>query len=262
MTKKLGKSFFFTFNTNILSVQIGSDKDMLALEFHQEKDEKQVFRFIDLHDSKMEPLELTLAEKGLLQLVYLYKDWAIFYRYSNLQNPTADEILCLNILQKRIAWRASEVKFNSGCQSIIEVQREGALAYFDLINQKDVNKSEFRMISDSTIAQEIPNRYLERGQHFKTVGEFLKKIVDVEAVKVCDYLESNNSIIISYYIYDGDRLTNYLLVCDSDGKEILLHECIFGGREKVSNERFFVVGDQLIFIKNENEIRGYVFSEE
>ncbi|MEO9873108.1 hypothetical protein [Ekhidna sp.] len=93
--------------------------------------------------------------------------------------------------------------------------------------------------------------YEHGSEYFKTVAEFL----GLELPLSCEYLEWNDKIIISYYLRSDNGFDRYLLLLRDGMKEwkIKQDESMKG----FSSGAFFVVGDQLIFIKDRNEVCVY-----
>jgi hypothetical protein len=72
---------------------------------------------------------------------------------------------------------------------------------------------------------------------------------------VIDYLEKRPYIIFSYYIYEQDKIAEYLLIV-TDRKERILHEKLSEGREGTGQSTMLLRGEILVYLKNNNEFTG------
>lgn len=132
------------------------------------------------------------------------------------------------------------------------------------IDQNDpTNKVLYRLTKDesievtvpitSTAASSIiqPTIYEPTSDYFKTVGDFL----GLDLPCSCEYLEWSNKIILSYYLRSGKVFDRHLLVL-RDGKK-LIKEVQDAEMKGFASGSFFVLNNQLIFVKNRNEIFVY-----
>ena len=96
-----------------------------------------------------------------------------------------------------------------------------------------------------------PNIYEQGSDYHKTVAEFLA----LELPLSCEYLEWNDKIIISYYLRAGNEFDRHLLLLKKGAKEWKIRQ---DNRMKgFSLGAFFVFNNQLIFIKDRNEVCVY-----
>ncbi|MEP1032750.1 hypothetical protein [Ekhidna sp.] len=96
-----------------------------------------------------------------------------------------------------------------------------------------------------------PSIYEHGSDYYKTVAEFLALDLPLS----CEYLEWNDKIIISYYLRSGNDYERNLLLLQNANKEWkVLQDSQMKG---FSPGAFFVFRDQLIFIKDRNEVCVY-----
>lgn len=120
---------------------------------------------------------------------------------------------------------------------------------YNLVNNK---REEFKEAPDF-----LPNRidepmlYEYDTQYHKMVCEFLGLSLPLS----CEYLEKEDYIIISYYLRSKDGFDRYLLVIE-DGEKLWKMEQDRGLKGFASGS-FFVIKNQLIFVRNQNEICFY-----
>ncbi len=71
-----------------------------------------------------------------------------------------------------------------------------------------------------------------------------------------DYAECKNLLLISYYIYVESELANYLAIFDSQG-QVVLHQAMALRVEGLGLDTFFILNNQLIFVKDKTQLQGY-----
>lgn len=93
-----------------------------------------------------------------------------------------------------------------------------------------------------------PSIYEHGSSYHKTVGDFLALELPVS----CEYLEWNDKIIISYYLRSGNGFDRFILLLQDGEKvwKVKQDEEMRG----FSSGSFFVFQEQLIFIKDRNEV--------
>lgn len=96
-----------------------------------------------------------------------------------------------------------------------------------------------------------PSIYEYGSRYHKTVSDFLS----LELPHSCEYFEWNDKIIISYYLRSGNAFDRYLLLLAHGVKEWKI--CQDTQMKGFAPGAFFVFQDQLIFIKDQNEVCVY-----
>lgn len=120
------------------------------------------------------------------------------------------------------------------------------------------NLFEYKSKKDNKITNTevlLPIHYLNEDAHFKTFKEFILQKKGYEAVHSVEYLEINNKLLISYYLYEGKQLTNCLLLLNSEGDllyEVELDQELSG----IGYGTFFVINNVVYFIKNKTTLIG------
>lgn len=96
-----------------------------------------------------------------------------------------------------------------------------------------------------------PHIYEHGSEYHKTVAEFLA----IDLALSCEYLEWDDKIIISYYLRSDNGFDRYLLLLQNGEKvwKVKQDEQMKG----FSSGSFFVFQEQLIFIKDRNEVCVY-----
>lgn len=97
----------------------------------------------------------------------------------------------------------------------------------------------------------LPQIYLHGTEHHQTVAKYLKKQLPLS----CEYLEWNGHVIISYYLRLENKFERHLLILkDGLTKAELLQDREVKG---FSPGAFFVIDEQLIFIREQHEVCFY-----
>jgi hypothetical protein len=114
-------------------------------------------------------------------------------------------------------------------------------------------------ISDNFSSQSYrhlqPIHYTEQNEYFPAIHRFLYRLLNVDIQKGVDYLEYKDKIIISYYLYQENKLWNYLLVVNNR-KEVLLNELLTES-EGLGLGTFTVKPEILLYVKNKSQLHGY-----
>jgi hypothetical protein len=96
-----------------------------------------------------------------------------------------------------------------------------------------------------------PSLYENGTEYHKMVSDFLGLALPLS----CEYVEWNDKIIISYYLRSDDAFDRFLLLLDNGKKEWKLHQD--QKMKGFSPEAFFIHDNELIFIKDLNEVCIY-----
>lgn len=113
-------------------------------------------------------------------------------------------------------------------------------------------------IDSPNIQNQIPNpetvNFLSSEEtYFAEIASFISKYTPLSPSNCCEYLETENHIIVSYYVSNEKKLDNYLLVTTTDGTEEL-HICISEGLKGVAAGTFLVSKGLLSFVKDNYEL--------
>lgn len=98
----------------------------------------------------------------------------------------------------------------------------------------------------------MPNRYETQDIYFDVLSAFLEKIVRVRGPIAVDYLEANPYLVFSYYLYDHEKVAQYLLIVDRT-KQIIYHERLGENRQGVGRDTIIWKADSLVCLRNSNE---------
>lgn len=115
---------------------------------------------------------------------------------------------------------------------------------------------EFEIYSDSQDLKsnlDIPNRYLEGSDHFKSVARFIENQISQKVVSAIDYLETGDLMIVSYYLYESKGMNLVLSIFDLEG-QILFEEILDRNLQAIGTESFSLSEESLYFVQNRSNL--------
>ena len=160
----------------------------------------------------------------------------------------------------------AEVKKGIASQwSQLEGVRSSNLYFVEYLDRQDPTKQRYLQLDwdtgETTVIQEsfewisntlaYPYIYDHGSDYFKTVMDFLS----IDSPLSCEYFEWDDKIIISYYLRSDTKFDRYLILL-KEGKKVWKIKQD-DGMNGFSSGSFFVFQDQLIFIKDLNEVCIY-----
>jgi Domain of unknown function (DUF4905) len=238
--------------------------DYCVLEIRDESRRQVSFSCINLLTANILWKNISPEKSWWLSLVGVFDEYLFLHKYSSNQKPEPEGLLILNVqtgetIEKLDNW----IFFNF---------HENVLTVYQLENNQPVYQNRLLpsiKLSVETTAWQLSTtqqfnnstseisvtHYPEDSPHFPTIYKFLYRLLNIDVVKAVDYLEINNKIIISYYIYNNKLFQNYLLVTNRE-RQILLNDLI-SETEGIGIDTFSVKSDTLLYVKNENQFIGY-----
>jgi Domain of unknown function (DUF4905) len=222
---------------------------------------------------KPEPKGLLILNIWTGEVIQKVDDW-IFFNWKVAQSTFFESTTTLDIppapLQRGISANAisnlkvskgdilvgniENININNYQQNILTLYKldEHNLPVYQEIILKNLGDKSFK----ANLSQNSsPTHYPEDSPHFPAIFNFLYRLIGIEAQKGVDYLEIDNKIVISYYIYSNNLFQNYLLVIIHD-RQILLNDLI-AITEGIGIDTFTLQSDTLLYVKNENYFVGY-----
>jgi len=200
--------------------------ERLVLEVRQQDQKRVSFWVLD-----------TISKKWLWEEVEFEESW-----WLNLHAISEDKIF-LNYFTD---------KSNPDSKKIIEVD----IAKMEVTDElKEVPSSNSEKLKPNNLLIS-PLHYTEGNPHFDTVKLFIKRIKNHDILKAVDYMEHDNKVYISYYIYHERKMDNFLLVVDENGC-VIIDEKLGDNLNSVGLGTFFTYSNTLITVKNKTEILIY-----
>jgi hypothetical protein len=264
--KKLQKLFSHQFSQNIWRIlsDPDPDSDLWAIELRDAKQKKVSFALVDL---SVPELKWHTAPEGTDWWISLtsFSDGRLFlhnYRHTDVPEPTdlymvaaengeTQWVLPNHLLVKRLNMTEIEVAVKTGegfrygrCNAETGI----IVTYDDNIEQEQ----------DEIILGE-PVRYREGNKYFDRLAAFIVEHTGGGHKPICiDYLEKRPYLMFSYYIYEQEKMAEYLLIVTS-GAELLLHERLSDNREGIGQSTMLLKGSKLVYLKNNNEFSSLTF---
>ncbi|MDI9865112.1 hypothetical protein QM480_12300 [Flectobacillus sp. DC10W] len=215
--------------------------------------------------------------KKLFAFTFQEKIWNIqlgeHHLVAELRNETLRkvELICIDLVHAVLIWKQAS-PINTWWQSLGKLNNNLVeLIEFSEETKPQVTQKHYLNILTGELTEYIPQvpdnfssqtyrylqpvHYTEQNEHFPAIHRFLYRLLNVDIQKGVDYLEYKDKIIISYYLYQENKLWNYLLVVNNR-KEVLLNELLTES-EGLGLGTFTVKPEILLYVKNKSQLHGY-----
>jgi hypothetical protein len=194
--------------------------------------------------------------------IYVFVDNIIVFQiFNDSQNIEARSLFGFEISKMEAVWSVDNVNILGLSRQFLKLKSRGAENEFFGINittgeeiELDSEKIDQKNVSNGII---LPFHYTEENPYFQSVKHFLAEFADLKLVGACDYLEYNGLILISAHEKLEQNLSNTLYVFDEMGN-LLLKEVLAEQSKGLAADTFYIVNEQLIFVKEKREIKGYL----
>lgn len=107
---------------------------------------------------------------------------------------------------------------------------------------------------ENNFSFQVPQHYEEGQDYFKDFQSFFQQQFNEKIAKGIDYLEGEDKLLFSYYLYDNGW-KNYLRVCNLAFDTILLEQIAEG--DTIGYQTFTLLNEQLIFVKDKLKLKIY-----
>lgn len=238
-------------------------KNQWALELREITEKKVSFALIDLDADELK--WISAPE---------YIDWwtsmtafsgnRIFlhhYRYPDLPEPT--DLSALSVNDGEIVWTLANyvfVRTLDGEEIEVAGRTGDGFKYAVCLAE---NGRVLQEQSSSEISNEIilkqPVRYKEGDNYFGELSAFLQATHNIHNPLCIDYLDRRPYMMFSYYIYEQDKVAQYLLMINKE-KEVLLHEQLSKGRDGVGQSTILLKDSTLVYLKGNTEFKSLKLS--
>ncbi|HEY8401417.1 MAG TPA: DUF4905 domain-containing protein [Cytophagaceae bacterium] len=236
---------------------------IIALELRSGETREVEFAAIDVFVGNMLWKGNPASENWWPGLKQVINGLLIIQGYKEAQQPEPKGIWVLGAANGQLLWNNDSAVLMAGNAEELILQTSGEEKKYVKVDPhsgtiiEEIANGEHIPFIVPAKASVLPSgHYTSENIYFQRLAEFVKIITGLEPVKAIDYLEVNNYIIISFYIYNNGKLNNELLVSDQDG-QILFRELIGEELSGVGLETFFVFNNRLVFIKNKKELMIY-----
>ena len=260
------KVFSHTFLQNIWRIVPHPDPDIneWAVELRESSEKKVSFAIIDL---SVPALRWQVTPEGADWWTSLtaFSNHHIFlhnYRYPDLPQPT--DLLAVSATEGNLAWVLPNYVLvrTLGGEELEVATQKGDKFHYANCNARTGALSVASEESKQPVSEIIlkqPVRYKEKNIYFEKLAAFLSEILGISTPVCIDYLDERPYMMFSYYIYEQEKIVQYLLIV-TDKREIIFHEQLSEGRDGVGESTMLMKNGILVYLKNNNEFSSLTFS--
>jgi hypothetical protein len=185
----------------------------------------------------------------------LYGDQAIIQYFPNDQNPEEKVIIKYDLSKNVTNWEHANVDYVAIVgNGVVFRDTNGYYLLNDHNELSELNPSQIQEIGTDQFG--YPSFFDQDEIEFKEMAALVEKFTGDTAQLGVEYLEYNQYILLSYFVIDGIKFNNYLIVLDSAGK-IALHKKINGEMKGLGRDTFFILAEKLIFVSNKTTLNVY-----
>lgn len=210
----------------VWNMLLNADNNWLVMEVRDHASKKVSFWILDIITRKWIWEDVEFEESWWLNLLATKQGNVYFNYFPDEKNPDSKKIIVVDVKALEVIEETDTYAFE-GKQEVLKNNQVQSPLY-----------------------------YVEDSDHFVTVRKFINQRYNHDIIKAVDYLEQGSKVFISYYLYAGEKMDNYLLVMDAVG-EALIHEKIDDELDTIGMATFFTFADYLITVKNKTEVLIY-----
>ncbi|WP_158281269.1 DUF4905 domain-containing protein [Dyadobacter jejuensis] len=236
---------------------------------------------VELRDPATKQVSFAALDTGLQKVLWEvsppYSDWwssltamsgdQVYihdYRYPEIPEPT--DLRALSLLDGSSLWElANQVLVEPLEKPWLKVagrQGRGGVPKYSVVDANTGAYSPFKEESLTVpkgLALQAPVLYKDGEPYFEPMKAFIATMTDGHSAISIDYLEWNPFMMFSYYIYQQEKLIQFLLVVNKS-KELIFHEQISAPSDGIGQATMLMKEDLLVFLKNKNEFSSLKFS--
>lgn len=261
-------SFSKLFAGSIWKILADDDKGILFIESREGDKRKAVFSAIDIQSKKVLWHDQSILDPWWSSLKVAEGGKLLIIKFNDPDMPEQRGFSVVDGVTGKLKWGREEAQvMHTEADGIIVSEAAGEESKYQKLDWntgatlREISVKElfstFNKKAQQTTLVNYPFHFEEENSFFVKIQEYIEIIAKQKAVRMIEYLEKGDKVLISYYIYEEDKLTNYMLVADEKGA-LLLHEKMRAGLTGIGMDTFFVLKDQLIIVKNNNELQTYV----
>ena len=184
------------------------------------------------------------------------------YRYPELPEPT--DLSALSRETGDLVWTLPNyVLVRALDDPYIEVAgRQGdAFKYLKCdVERGEIIPGDYSFENEGKVIFKQPERYIDGNIYFGRLSAFLQTNFNVNNPICIDYLDRRPYMVFSYYIYEQDKIAQYLLIVTDKGKS-LIHEMLSDERDGVGQSTILLKGSTLVYLKNSTEFKSLKLSQ-
>lgn len=171
----------------------------------------------------------------------------ITQRFSDQNNPNAVEVFCFDWEKDEPSYAQINTQILDHGDSWLELPHPnfiGKTMIIDLDSNQALGEKPSRQEDENNTI--FPTAYSDQSEYFAWFQKLLSK-ENLEIKKSCEFLKHGNKLIVSCYVIEEKKVSNYLCIFDSKG-QLLDKFLLASGLKGIGKDTFFVCLDQLIFV--------------
>lgn len=238
------------FKSPIWRMEIDTVSDMILLETRDQSDKKVHFSSISLETGKIHFETLETEERWLAGIKTAHNGVLLLHNYQSESGPAHKALIAIDERTGEVLWR----DFNSAFDQLTV---NGPLLYDTRFQPKklmltDIHTGATQRLYEPSIDLEF---VYELGFPETVSDEFALSLhLPVHPLEnTVQYLEHNNRIIVSLHAITGDELQQHLYLMR--GTDVIYHDLLATGIQKLQPESFIVHKDQLIYLVNHSQLK-------
>ncbi len=249
-SKAKGQEKSYCFKGQIWNSCLDTEKDLLIVETRDADAFQCWFYTIDLKKNKL-LCEFQLEEEcWWVGLKYAFDGNFVLYTYEDEKSPISKGVIIVDATRGIVRWKNEDYSFLDGQGNQIcvrDTKEENNLT----VSMESGRLVTFQELPDNKMVQ-TPMRYLPETDYFNETAELIKLVTDNVATESIEYLEHNNYLFISYYIYNELKQENHLLILTSKGLFVKEY-CLSNHTKGIGFGDFVVYKNLLLFaVDNQN----------
>jgi hypothetical protein len=259
----LQKLFSHTFSDHIWRMLPHPTQNLWVVELRKINEKKVGFGLIDLDKSELRwnvmPIELDWwsSMTGFSgEQIFFH-----FYRYPEIPEPT--DLAAFSVVDGRFLWiLPNHILVRTLQDGLIEVATKTMSGTVFKICDGSTGAilseaSSFEAIGDAGIKS--PFRYTKENAYFEKLSQYLNQILEISDPICIDYLDHKPFMVFSYYLYDHDKVIQYLAIV-TENSEVVLHEQLTEGRSGIGDSSILLKESNLIYLTNSNQFSSLKLS--
>ncbi len=261
----LEPAFSYTFSGQIWRVLADVSAPLLSIEIRQ-PDHRVSFAVLNVATRQLLWKDFVPPERWWSSSALLHHGVLLLQTFPDGQNPDPRGLWAIDAYTSRILWTNPEkqlLNLYTDTQILTRNVKENIDTYavLELENGQVIEISPEMLYSGNRTETRnrlfFPVHYPADSPYVENIAGFLSEKLKVLPEKVFDYLEYNQYIVISYYIYSGKELENFLVVFDTHSHVLRLHSRLATQRTGIGKDTFFIFDQLLFFVHEQTTFLGY-----
>lgn len=258
-------AFVLGFTGTIWRVLPDPDGSILVAEILEKETHQKSFAAIDIRNGSLLWQQWMCTEYPLAAAVALNRGTLYLQALSNGQPPRAEALIAVDIQSQSILWKRPKASWAGIAAEGVAVTETGyeQLRHLVLDSQDGAIRREISLLEigvclkEETSSGSYPVHYPEGSSYADLMAQFIYARLGVMPAPVFDYAQKQEALVISYYLYQANQYDNFLAVFDRNGRP-LWQQKIAGALSGTGANTFLTTDDLLIFVKEKNQLLGYV----